>query len=338
MANFKVIDKKLSTIMNLREKWLAGNKIDNTVKQKIKDEIQTFPAALEVHEKLLKTLENELETVDQDPREWACTVGRNRMLPVRNNVKDIPGYVKGFTDYNGLVHGGTVQAPNFSITVRAYRLTWMRRYHGSSGHKRDEHREAVVAGIVEKRYGMGFVEKFSTASYLPLKYVSKSYYNSISAALPTPGINCVYWKKKKRRWTMDWVGFYFPNGWNNHAGHAADNGQPSYAHWGSLGGAYFWDYTPSHATGVESPFYNPYISSSPGFVISTPYVKVFHLTPESNEMIVFLIGAARNQSQRKTCVNFFNRLPAWPETGWYTRTFIEKRPRPLWDRWKSSKT
>jgi hypothetical protein len=95
-----------------------------------------------------------------------------------------------------------------------------------------------------------------------------------------------------------------------------------------LGGAYFWDYSPAHNTAVESPTYNFQEHCTPGFVICTSYLKVFHPVATSKEAIVFLIGAYRHQYQGPTKVNFHVRHKRQApvkfygrHAKWYVKTF-----------------
>lgn len=309
------VDEKISVLMNLREAWINEG-FSPGIEERIKAEITTFPKGRAVHEKFLETLQQEIEE-----REKTVPYTEARMLPVRNNVTDIPGYVTGYKEQNGLVHGGTVNAPGFSITVRAFRMTWMRRYHGSNSRKRDEFREVVVAGVVEKRIPTGqVVERWNSAPHQHMKLVSYSHYFNTWVTLPQPSIKIILDEGKGHRWNRAWEGYYFPAGWYNGGGQG-DTGQPTYAHWPELGGCYFWDYTPAHATGIESPLYNSYSGGGPGYVICTPYVKVFHADPSSPEVIVSVVGIVRTIFQRKVIVSYFNRFPQWPNLGWQSKTF-----------------
>ena len=304
------IDIELAVLMSVRHQWIVQG-FPGNLTEDMRGRIKNFPQCLEIHRRFLESLQSEL---DRGKVESVAETGR-LMLPPRNRCSDIPGHVTCFKTHNGLVHGGVVTMPNGTLVCRAYRLTYMRRYHGSHGKKRDEHREAVVAGVCEKKDLSGrVVERWSTADGLPLQFVSKAYYSSTSAGLPSPAVQRILYEKKGKRWNMAWFGYYFPNGWNWVTGY--DNGSPTYEHWPSLGGAFIWDYPPAHHTGVESPTYNFQESCTPGFVICSSYLKVFHPDPTSSEAIVWLIGAYRNQSQRKTAVVFHGRYAKW-----YAKTF-----------------
>lgn len=238
-----------------------------------------------------------------------------QMLPVRNQCTDISGHVT-FKEQNGLIHGGIVVAPNYTLTCRGFRLEWMDRYRGSHSYKRDEHREVVVAGVCEqKRHSGQIIDTWSTASHLPLRYIDKGYYSSTSISLPQSAIQRIIYDKGKhgrRHWR--WFGYYIPEswGWNS----APDTGNPTYEYWGELGGEYIWDKHPSGAASIESPFSNPQYSCTPGYVICTPYIKVYHPDPNMDKMTVQMIGAYRQQSQRKTAVSFYGR-----DAQWYSRSY-----------------
>jgi len=304
------IDNRLAVLMNLRHQWIARG-FPVKLADEMRDRINNFSQCLDIHRKFLEGLEFELNQGKVE----LVTGEERRILPPRNFCSDIPGHVTCFKEHNGLIHGGVIKMPNGTLVCRAYRLTYMRRYHGSHSYKRDEHREAVAAGVCEKKDSAGkVVERWSTADILPLQFVSKGYYSSTSVGLPPPAVQRILYEKDGKRWNMAWFGYYFPSGWDGVNGY--DNGNPTYEHWSSLGGAYIWDFPPAHNTAVESPTYNFQENCTPGFVICSSYLKVFHPDPTSSEAIVCLIGAYRQQSQRKTAVNFHNR-----HAEWYVKTF-----------------
>lgn len=312
------IDEKMALVMNLEQEWRDEEDEDyrEDLSDELEEELESSPAGLsEVQERFFESVKEEV--AKGGPLEVVpLAVERGRqMLPVRNQCTDIPGHVTCFKELNGLIHGGIIKAPTYTLTCRVFRLIYMRRYHGTHKKKRDEIREVVVAGVCEQKDSSGrVINTWSTASGLPLKYVDKKYFSSTSISLPPGAIRNILAEKKGKRWKRDWFGYYFPNGWGWES--PDTGGQPTYEHWGSLRGEYIWDRHPSGAASVESPFYNPQFSCDEGFVICTPYIKVFHPDPNMKEVIVHMMGAYRHQSQRKTAVRFYGR-----HAQWYCKTF-----------------
>jgi hypothetical protein len=314
------IEEKMASLMNLEQEWRDEEDEDyreDLSDDELEEELKSLPAGLsEIQERFIESLKEEvaqggpLEVVPQ-------AVERGpQMLPVRNQCTDIPGHVTCFKELNGLIHGGIIKAPTYSLTCRAFRLVYMYRYHGSHKKKRDEIREAVVAGVCEQKDSSGrIINTWSTASGLPLNYVDKNYYSSTSISLPPSAIWMTLEKKSDHgRWKRAWFGYYFPPDWGIIS--SPDKGRPIYEHWGSLGGNYIWDKHPPGAAAVESPFYNQQFSCSEGYVICTPYIKVFHPDPNMKEVIVHMMGAYRHQSQRRTDLRFYGR-----DAQWYCKTF-----------------
>lgn len=238
-------------------------------------------------------------------------------LPPRNICQDAPGHVQCFRYLDGLVHGGVITTPNFTVSCRAFRLVWMRRYKGTK--KRDEMREAVVAGVCQQKDPSGRpMRTWSTAGALPTKYIEKQrYFGSPDAPLPESAIRQVHFEKgKKGRWAAIWFGYYFPNGWGG--GHAGDNRSPQYAHWGDLGGNYIWEKGPAGPASIESPTFSANPVCSAGYVICSAYLKVKHPNPKTRLISVEMVGILRRQEQRGTGVSEYVRAAA---PGWHHTTF-----------------
>ena len=308
--DMNAIDAKMASLMNLRQEWIdKGFPADS--RNELKSELKSSPAELEIHKKLVESLEYE---VDQGDVPLVAERGP-QMLPIRNRCTDIPGHVTCFKELNGLVHGGIIKAPTYTLTCRAFRLVWMKRRKKKIGGNYYEKREVVVAGVCEQKDSSGgIINTWSTATGLPLKdwYIGKQYYYySTSISLPPSAIRKLEEKKKGGIW----FGYYIPDGWGWQD--ASDTGQPTYDHWGKLKGEYIWNRYPSGAASVESPFFNQQFSCSEGYVICTPYIKVYHPDPNMKETSVWMIGAFRHQDQRKKGgVKFYGRSARW-----YCRTF-----------------
>ena len=165
------IDARMASLMNLRQKWIdKGFPADS--RNELKSELKSAPAELEIHKKLVEDLEYE---VDQGDVPLVAERGP-QMLPVRNRCTDIPGHVTCFKEHNGLIHGGIIKAPTYTLTCRAFRLVWMKRKKKKIGGNYYEKREVVVAGVCEQKdSSSGIINTWSTATGLPLKdwYIGK---------------------------------------------------------------------------------------------------------------------------------------------------------------------
>ena len=314
--DMNAIDARMASLMNLRQEWIdKGFPADS--RNELKKELKSFPAELEIHKKFVEDIEY---AVDQGEVPLVAERGP-QMLPVRNRCTDIPGHVTCFKEHNGLIHGGIIKAPTYTLTCRAFRLGYIKRYEEKRPFIRKirkERTEAVVAGVCEQRNQSNKIinPPWSTASKMPLKYIDKSYYSSVSISLPTPAIRNVL-NEKRVGWKRAWFGYYFPNGWSvKNTSDMPDTGQPTYAWWKNLKGKYMWDYHPSHASCIESAFYNNPEKCSEGFVICTPYIKIFHPDPNMKETVVWMIGAYRHQKRGKNKVEYYNRSAQW-----YCKTF-----------------
>lgn len=314
----KLRDKELTELMNLRQRWIEDGFSENNARA-LKDKIESLSSIRTGSYNFF--LSCIIEELEGKGGRHAETLETDRYaLPPRNQANDIPNYVTCFKEHDGLIHGGIIKTPTFTLTCRAFRLVYMYRYSGSSREKRDEIREVAVCGVCEKKDLSGqIVERWSTADFLPLTTnINRGNYSSTSAGVPSPAIRLDNFNKgKHHRWSGSWFGYYFPNGFNVFGGNIYDNGSPIYEHWASLEGEYIWDRYPAGANGVESPLFNYTGQWTKEFVISTSYLKVFHFSPDDSEVIVAMVGAYRFQGQRKTIiVNPYTRMGEW-----YVKTF-----------------
>jgi len=122
------VDEKMALVMNLRQEWIYADEEDRgDMFEELEEELKSLPAGLsEVQERFFESLKGEvaqgrpLEAMPQ-----AVERGR-QMLPVRNQCTDIPGHVTCFKELNGLIHGGLIKAPTYTLTCRAFRLEYMK--------------------------------------------------------------------------------------------------------------------------------------------------------------------------------------------------------------------
>ncbi len=199
------------------------------------------------------------------------------MLPVRNRGVDIPGHVKLYNQCNGLIHGGTITTPGYTLECKAYRFikgsTW------------------VVAGVCEQKDAEGkVIERWSTADHL------KEYYSSTSRKLPEYALFCQRVYKPLKKFLFKGLcvpiltGYYLPYD-KNLVVKALNifNPKPQTVTFPDTGIPF--PHPKLDSNSVISPFYNPVQESSFGYPISTPYIKIFSPSPQCRETVVFMISA-----------------------------------------------
>lgn len=293
MAETASINAIMTKLMNLRQEWIA-NGYSNAVADRLREEIRTASPTLDIHRMFIETLESQL-----NQGIVPVTVERKRFAyPVRNQCSDIVGHVKCFREHNDLVHGGIIYTPEYALHCSAYRMETLCRVQQS------ETRAAAVGGHCYMVDQSGNIASEWDTTYL----------------LPwdTPTVSFGRFSIPDRlviREYGSWRGFYFPNGWHEGVSEPADTGSP-------MEEGYFWCGNPAGREAVENPYFNAPHDATPGFVISTPYLKVFHPDCRMKHVMVF-IAAARFLFGR----NYWSPGDQWKRHAqWVCETF----PNSIW--------
>lgn len=244
------------------------------------------------------------------------TAGRERqMLPVRNCCNDIPGHIECFKENNGLIHGGIVHTPSYTLVCRAFRFFVWKNLG-----KFDDLSTDVVAGICEQKDRSGnLINRWSTAERL------QEYYSSTSIPLPA-------FAEQYDMNNLIFRGYYYPQRFikdvfeqgrqGRRVVESPDDGIPIqgfiYNPPPNFNPAFHqFMRPPTYETAVENALYNQPAYCTDGFPICTPYIKVFSPGPGCQETIVSMIGAYRE-------IRISGRPPqVWYErkAEWYVKTF-----------------
>ncbi|MEM8993807.1 MAG: hypothetical protein AAGF23_03335 [Acidobacteriota bacterium] len=204
--------------------------------------------------------------------------------PPRNRCTDVPGHVTCFTDRDGLIHGATVQTPDFTLTCRAFRRFWLQRFAAV------EAREIVVAGVCEKRRGGVLVERWSTLDPLQTSPAfDRSPWASVDAALPAGAVEVdqIYGNLY-----TTYTGFYLPAGWDGRA--VSETSRPAaYDDFPRGGPVQAWTEAPARARSVESPLFDRTPHCGPGFVVCSAYLKILHPDARHRSVAVEMVSARR---------------------------------------------
>ena len=299
------IDAKLAHLMNLRQKWIDEG-FPKGLRSELIKELKSFSAELEIHKKLVESLEYEVVQGEVPP----VTERGPQILPVRNQCTDIPVHVTCFKEYNGLIHGGIVYTPGYALYCRAWRFEYLFRWRCTWD--RIERRGVVLRGECELRTQSGaVVDKWRVG-----RIYLDDYLDDMDPGYRMHKTNNFNSSSSGER---SWCSFYFPKTWREDMVEVPDTGEPKYVHWGELrGGSYFWGKSPSGQEAVEDPFYNQRASCTPGFVICTPYIKVFHPDPRMESVVVFIVTVVREQMLYKSGIlpDYYKR-----EAKWHCKTF-----------------
>ena len=236
-----------------------------------------------------------------------------RMLPVRSQGTDIPGHVDVFKELNGLIHGGIIYTPTYTLVCKAYRYFVWTATQGSETHI------DMVAGVCEQKDPSGkVIDRWSTAARL------HQYYAGTSIALPTTAVDSRSLRGSGRRkfkfkikippiyWYKYIHGFYMPDLFQLNKEIPSVNTLPDTGiPWNCFYTRGKFARTPVPSNAVENPFFNQPAYCSEGFPICTPYIKIFSPAPECKQTIVAMVGAFREQSG-----SMYRR-----EAGWHCKTF-----------------
>lgn len=207
--------------------------------------------------------------------------------PPRSSCVDIPGHVTCERAHNGLIHGVTVNAPEFTLQCRAFRQLWIKRYRGSSS--RAETREVVVAGVCDQRALDGsLIKRWSTLEPLETKEIDRSLWSTADQELPEPVVTLISQRRKSGRITKFFSAYYLPAGWTETAFNDAD-APAGFEPFAPLGSFQAWR-GDEDKTSVISPLFEGEVECSDGFVVCTPYLKILHPNPELSEVEVEMVS------------------------------------------------
>lgn len=234
---------------------------------------------------------------------------RGQKLPLRFSGNDIPGHVVTAKEHDGLVHGGVITTHSYTLTCRAY----------ISLEYQSKDMVAVVAGICrQKRPDGGVMGSWCTAQRL------ERYYTDPTFRLPAGAFI-------SNAQGSHYHGFYIPLRWFVTGALARldgtkiviyeDSGVPLHpyiynppSHFNPS--CHMFMQSPTHESAIENALYmGEHIESSPGFVIDSPYIKVFSPGPDSPRTIVSMVGAHRELHSSR------NHLEYKREARWYVKTF-----------------
>ncbi len=211
----------------------------------------------------------------------------NPSSPPRNPCMDIPGHVSCERANNGLIHGVTVTAPDFTVQCRAFRHLWIKRYRGSSS--RAETREVVVAGVCDQRAHDGrLIQRWSTLDPLETKNIDRSLWSAADQELPDPVVKLISQRRKDGRLTRIFSAYYLPEGWKETAFTDAD-APAGFEPFAPLGKVQAWRDEVDKRS-VVSPLFAESVQCSDGFVVCTPYLKILHPDPDLPEVEVEMIS------------------------------------------------
>jgi len=248
-----------------------------------------------LHYEILKALEENPELLVKSSRGFRQ---EDRMLPVRNQGTDIPGHVDVFKELNGLIHGGIIHTPGYTLVCKAYRYFVWTATQGGETHI------DMAAGVCEQKDLSGkVINRWSTAARL------HQYYAGTSIVLPTTAVDSRSLRDSGNRkfkfkikippiyWYKYIHGFYMPDLFRLNKEIPSVNTLPDTGiPWECFytGGKFAHAPVPSNA--VENPFLNQPAWCSEGFPICTPYIKIFSPMPGCKQTIVAMVGAFREQS------------------------------------------